>query len=72
MDLFFEEDMVECMDGKRVLTSIRQDYRNNLVTLVFHHENLPYYMRKMYTHYECCYVGAIRSGEYEDRDNRFE
>lgn len=71
MGLFFEEDLVECMDGKRVLTSIRQDYRKNLVTLVFHQENFPYYMKKMYTHYECCYEEALRIAESENCDNHF-
>lgn len=71
MNLLYKEDLKKCMDGKRALTSIRQDYRKNLVTLVFHPENLPYFMRKMFTQFECCYEEVLRIGEYADADKSF-
>lgn len=69
MKLFKKEKFVPC-SSKMPLTSIKQDFEHNQVTLLLHEDRISKYVSKGES-LTCCYKEIARSGTNENADSAF-
>jgi hypothetical protein len=61
----------ESCTTKLPLTTLVQDFDNDLVQIEFHHDLLPNYLSRGQNYYECCFYEITRSGFNESADDEF-
>jgi hypothetical protein len=70
MRLFSKEDFEPCAK-KHPLTTVRQDFNEDVVELIFHQVHKPKYLIGDQTQLECCYQEITRGGFNSTADDKF-
>ena len=70
MRLFTQEEFEPC-SNKKPLTSIKQNFEEDVVHLVFHKDQKRKFLSGGHNQLTCCYQEITRGGSNETADDRF-